>query len=58
MTARRPPTRNPLTARSQAILATLYAGQIPAVVVERALTRMAAADRKRARKTARDGAGS
>lgn len=55
MTARRSPSRNPLTARSSAILANVYAGQIPAVVIERALTRMAEADRKRARKAAREG---
>jgi hypothetical protein len=52
--ARRPPARNPLNRQSQAILATLYPGQIPAVVVQRALQRMAAADRRRARKVGRE----
>lgn len=56
--ARRAQARNLLTRQSEAILATVYAGQIPAVVVERALQRMATADLKRARRAARDGAGS
>ena len=43
---RRPTARELLTAQSEHILATDYAGQIRAVVIERALRRMADADRR------------
>lgn len=41
---RRPQPRELLTRTSERILENRYAGQIPAVVIERALMRMAAAD--------------
>lgn len=56
--ARRPQARSLLTSQSEAILTTLYPGQVRAVVIERALQCLAAADRKRARRAAREGAGS
>ena len=46
MTQRRPTARELLTDTSEEILATVYAGQVRAVVIERALRRMAAADQK------------
>ncbi|MFJ1653670.1 hypothetical protein ACIOC2_20230 [Streptomyces sp. NPDC088337] len=39
---RRPTAREVLTRRSEELLATVYAGQVRAVVIERALERMAA----------------
>lgn len=53
MTGRRPTARALLTAQSEYLLATVYAGQVRAVVIERALERMAEADRRRKRKAAR-----
>jgi hypothetical protein len=50
---RRPQARQLLTPQSERILATRYPGQVRAVVIERALRRMAAADERRARKAAR-----
>lgn len=50
---RRPPARQLLTPQSEHILATLYAGQVRAAVIERALRRMAAADQRAERKAAR-----
>lgn len=50
---RRPPARELLTATAERILATRYQGQVRAVVIERALMRMAAADRRRQRTAAR-----
>lgn len=50
---RRPQARELLTATAERILATHYAGQVKAVVIERALTRMAAADTRRQRAQAR-----
>jgi hypothetical protein len=50
---RRPPARELLTATAERILATRYPGQVPAVVIERALMRMAAADARRQRAAAR-----
>lgn len=47
---RRTLARDLLTPQSEHILATDYPGQVRAVVIERALLRMAAADRKRARR--------
>ncbi|MEV8396107.1 hypothetical protein ACFVAF_34705 [Streptomyces sp. NPDC057596] len=41
---RRPTAREVLTPRSEDLLATVYAGQVRAVVIERALKRMAEAD--------------
>lgn len=46
MPQRRPTARELLTQTSEQILANLYAGQIRAVVIERALKRMAAADQR------------
>ena len=46
MTQRRPQARELLTRTSEQILATVYAGQIRAVVIERALKRMAKADQR------------
>jgi hypothetical protein len=46
VTTRRPTARELLTETSERILATLYPGQIRAVVIERALKRMARADQK------------
>ena len=46
MTQRRPTARELLTETSERILATLYPGQVRAVVIERALKRMAQADQK------------
>ncbi|MFJ1667401.1 hypothetical protein ACIOK4_13630 [Streptomyces bottropensis] len=50
---RRPPARELLTDTAARILATRYPGQVRAVVIERALTRMAAADARRQRAAAR-----
>jgi hypothetical protein len=50
---RRPPARELLTATAERILATRYQGQVRAVVIERALMRMAAADARRQRAAAR-----
>lgn len=47
---RRAPARQYLTPQSEAILATVYAGEVRAVVIERALRRMAEADRRHRRK--------
>lgn len=49
MTAR-PRPMVPITEQVQVILASDYAGQIPAVVVERAVLRMAKYDRAQARR--------
>lgn len=46
MTQRRPAARELLTPTSEQILATVYPGQIRAVVIERALKRMAKADQR------------
>jgi hypothetical protein len=46
MTARRPAARELLTRTSEEILATVYPGQIRAVVIERALKRMVRADQR------------
>ncbi|WP_172624723.1 hypothetical protein [Streptomyces griseofuscus] len=46
MTRQRPTARELLTDTSQEILTTVYPGQVRAVVIERALRRMAAADRR------------
>ena len=43
---RRPVARELLTRTSEQILATVYPGQVRAVVIERALKRMAKADQK------------
>lgn len=56
-TRRRPPARQLLTPQSENILATLYAGQVRAAVIERALRRMAEADQCAARKTTRTNGG-
>lgn len=53
MTGRRPTARHLLTAQSEYLLATVYAGQVRAVVIERALKSLAEADRRRKRKAAR-----
>lgn len=45
-------TRKYLTVTAERILAENYPGQIPAAVIERALKRMATADRRAARKAA------
>jgi hypothetical protein len=50
---RRPIARELLTATSERILATRYPGQVRAVVIERALMRMAAADQRRERAAGR-----
>lgn len=52
---RRTLARRLLTPQSENILDTVYAGQARAVVIERALRRMAEADRRAARKAARQG---
>ncbi|MFE2485995.1 hypothetical protein ACFXGR_22395 [Streptomyces mirabilis] len=52
---RRPQARQLLTVQSERILATRYAGQVRAAVIERALRRMAAADEREARKALREG---
>lgn len=46
MTQRRPTARELLTPASEQLLATVYAGQVRAVVIERALKRMAADDQQ------------
>lgn len=46
MPQRRPTARELLTVTSERILATLYPGQVRAVVIERALKRMAQADHR------------
>lgn len=46
MTPRRPTARELLTEASERILATVYPGQVRAVVIERALKRMAKADQR------------
>jgi hypothetical protein len=48
MTQRRPAARELLTRTSEQILATVYPGQIRAIVIERALRRMAKADQRAA----------
>lgn len=53
MTTRRPIARELLTAQSEYVLATVYVGQVRAVVIERALKALAEADRRRKRKAAR-----
>jgi hypothetical protein len=55
-TTRRPTARELLTDTSERILATQYPGQVRAVVIERALMKMAAAD-ARQRRTAAQRAG-
>jgi hypothetical protein len=52
---RRPSARQLLTVQSERILATCYAGQVRAAVIERALRRMAAADMRAERKALREG---
>lgn len=52
---RRPQARQLLTVQSERILATCYAGQVRAAVIERALRRMVAADMREARKALREG---
>lgn len=52
---RRPSARQLLTPRSERILATRYAGQVRAAVIERALRRMVAADMRAERKALREG---
>jgi hypothetical protein len=52
---RRPPARQLLTVQSERILATCYAGQVRAAVIERALRRMVAADMRAERKALREG---
>lgn len=54
---RRPQARELLTHTSERILDGRYAGQVRAVVIERALMRMAAADQRRERAAARRGEG-
>lgn len=54
---RRPQARELLTRQSEAILATRYAGQVRATVIERALRRMAEADERAERKALRGEAG-
>lgn len=49
---RRPQARELHTPTTEHILATIYAGQVRAAVIERALKRMAAADARRDRATA------
>lgn len=44
MTQRRPAARDLLTPESERLLGTVFAGQVRAVVIERALRRMAKAD--------------
>lgn len=51
---RRPTARELLTAQSEHILATDYAGQIRAVVIERALRHLATADQRATRRAARE----
>ncbi|MEU9444625.1 hypothetical protein AB0D42_27840 [Streptomyces sp. NPDC048304] len=51
MPTRRPTARELLTETSERILATRYPGQIRAVVIERALKRMAQADQRALRQT-------
>lgn len=53
---RRAMARRLLTPHSENLLDTMYAGQVRAAVIERALRRMAEADRRAARKTEREGA--
>lgn len=53
MAGRRPQARALLTAESEHILATQYAGLVRAVAIERALKALAEADRRRKRKAAR-----
>ncbi|MGW3144867.1 hypothetical protein ACWDG1_09330 [Streptomyces sp. NPDC001177] len=55
MTGRRPQARELLTRTSERILAGRYAGQVRAVVIERALKRMEEADQRRERAAARRG---
>lgn len=50
---RRPQARELLTTTAERILATRYQGQVRAVVIERALMRMAAADQRRERAATR-----
>ena len=50
---RRPQARELITRTSERILDGRYAGQVRAVVIERALARMAAADARRERAEAR-----
>jgi hypothetical protein len=52
---RRPQARELITRTSERILDGRYAGQVRAVVIERALMRMAAADARRDRAAARRG---
>ena len=49
----RPRPMVPMTETVQRILATRYPGQVPAVVLERALRQMAARDQRRARQAAK-----
>ncbi len=51
MTHRRPTARELLTPESERLLGTVFAGQVRAVVIERALKRMAAADQQARRQT-------
>ena len=52
MSQKRPTARELLTPNSEELLATVFAGQVRAAVIERALKRMAAAE-ARARRGAR-----
>jgi hypothetical protein len=52
---RRPQARELLSRQSERILATRYAGQVRAAVIERALRRMAEADERAERKVLRGG---
>jgi hypothetical protein len=51
---RRPTARQLLTTASERILATTYAGQVRATVIERALRRMAANDQRVTRRAHRE----
>lgn len=53
MSPARPRPRVELTEAAERILARRYPGQVPAVVIERALRRLAALDARRARTEAR-----
>jgi hypothetical protein len=54
VTQRRPTARQLLTPASERILATTYAGQVRAVVIERALRHLATADQRATRRAARE----
>lgn len=52
---RRPQARELLTRQSEQLLATTFAGQVRAVVIERALRRMADAEARQRRNAGREG---